>query len=68
MSKKFKPECQLIGQDGNIFNLIAITRRTLKEHGMTDEANEMYSRIMVKGEADSYLAALNIIGEYVEIT
>lgn len=66
--KQFKPECQLIGQDGNIFNLIAIARRTLKEHGLNEQAEEMYSRIVGKGEADSYGAALNIIGEYVEIT
>ena len=27
-----KPECKLIGRDGNVFNLIAFARKTLKEH------------------------------------
>lgn len=36
MSKK--PKCPLIGQDGNIFNLIGIASKTLKRNGMYDEA------------------------------
>jgi len=27
-----KPDCELIGQDGNIFNLVGIASRTLKQH------------------------------------
>lgn len=60
-----KPDCPLIGQDGNIFNLMGITSRTLREHGMAEEAKEMYQRIT---QSESYEAALNIIGEYVNIT
>ena len=63
MSKK--PKCPLIGQDGNIFNLIGIASKTLKRNGMYDEAKEMCSRITSSG---SYYEALNVIGEYVEIT
>ena len=29
-----KPDCPLIGQNGNIFNLAGIASRTLKENGM----------------------------------
>lgn len=29
-----KPDCPLIGQDGNIFNLMGIASRTLKDNGM----------------------------------
>lgn len=62
----FKPKCALIGEDGNIFNLMGIASRTLKQNGMPEKANEMFTRI-TEG-AQSYYEALAIIGEYVEIT
>ena len=62
---KQKPDCELIGQDGNIFNLMGIASHTLKQNGMADEAKEMCSRVTSSG---SYCKALNIIGEYVNIT
>lgn len=62
---KQKPDCELIGQDGNIFNLMGIASHTLKQNGMADEAKEMCSRVT---SSDSYCEALNIIGEYVNIT
>lgn len=63
--EKVKPDCPLINQDGNIFNLMGIASRTLKQNGMKDEAHEMCSRITKSG---SYSEALGIIGEYVNIT
>ena len=60
-----KPKCDLIGQDGNIFNLVGIASRTLKQNGMKEEAKEMSNRVF---SSHSYDEALNIIGEYVEIT
>ena len=47
MSKK--PKCPLIGQDGNMFNLMGIASKTLKRNGMYDEAKEMCSRITSLG-------------------
>ena len=35
-----KPKCKLIGEDGNIFNLMSIASKTLKETGMEEEAKE----------------------------
>lgn len=64
--EKVKPDCELIGQDGNIFNLMGIASRTLKRNGMSNEAKEMVERIT--NDAGSYYEALNIIGEYVNIT
>ena len=61
-----KPDCPLIGQDGNIFNLMGIASRTLRRKGMTDQATEMCDRNAQT--AGSYYEALNIIGEYVNIT
>jgi hypothetical protein len=60
-----KPDCPLIGQDGNIFNLMGIASRTLKDNGMKEEAAEMQQRVMDSGSYDN---ALCIIGEYVNIT
>ena len=54
-----------IGQDGNIFNLMGIAARTLKDNDMRDQASEMQQRIM---NSYSYDEALCIIGEYVNIT
>ena len=60
-----KPNCPLIGQDGNIFNLMAIASRTLREHDMVEQATEMCERIRNCG---NYYSALGVIGEYVNIT
>lgn len=60
-----KPDCALIGQDGNIFNLVGIAARTLRRNGMAEQAKEMSDRVFASG---SYHEALNIIGEYVNIT
>ena len=60
-----KPDCPLIGQDGNIFNLMGIASKTLRHNHMATEAKEMCERIT---SSSSYEEALGIIGEYVNIT
>jgi hypothetical protein len=60
-----KPDCALIGQDGNVFNLVGIAARTLREHGLKEQAKEMTDRVFA---SSSYGEALCIIGEYVNIT
>ncbi len=60
-----KPDCPLIGQDGNIFNLMGIAARTLRRAGLDEQAREMCDRIR---ESGSYYQALGVIGEYVNIT
>jgi len=64
-SKQQKPNCPLIGEDGNIFHLVGIAAKTLRRNGMSTEATEMSTRIFNSG---SYEEALGIIGEYVNIT
>lgn len=61
-----KPKCALIGQNGNIFNLMSIASKTLERNNMREEATEMCNRI-TKG-AKSYDEALMILQDYVEIT
>lgn len=63
MTNNQKPKSPLIGTDGNIFNLIGVASRTLKENNMSKEASEMSARVF---ESNSYEEALNIITEYVE--
>ena len=60
--KQSKPDCPLIGADGNIFNLIGLASRTLRENQMAEQAVEMRTRVE---QCRSYHAALSIIGEYV---
>lgn len=61
---KFKPNCELIGQDGNIFNLLAIAVRTLRKYNMKSQAEEMSKRVF---NSKSYDEALIVIDEYVNI-
>lgn len=65
MEEKKKPKCKLIGENGNIFNLMGIASRTLKRNGLKEESEEMVKRIE---ESHSYDEALMIIADYVEIT
>lgn len=59
-----RPKAKMIGEDGNIFNLMGIASRTLKSAGYEEKANEMFERITFN--AKSYDEALNIISEYVD--
>lgn len=58
-----KPVVKLIGENGNIFNLIGLAGRALKSSGQADKAIEMRSRVMKCG---SYDEAIQTILEYVE--
>ena len=60
-----KPGCKLIGEDGNVFNLMGLAARTLRRNGLAEQATEMTERVTGCG---SYDEALCIIGEYVNIT
>lgn len=55
-----KPKCKLIGENGNIFNLLAIASKVINN----EKAKEMTNRVYNSG---SYEEALSIIGEYVII-
>ena len=65
--ERIKPDCELIGQNGNIYNLMGIASRTLRENGMKQQAEELFKRI-TGGDCRDYYQALGIIGEYVNIT
>jgi N-formylglutamate amidohydrolase len=60
-----KPKCRLIGENGNIFNLMGIVSQTLKQAGEHEKADEMVKRITT--EAKSYDEALAMLMEYVDV-
>ena len=45
-AEKVKPDCALIGQDGNIFNLMGIANCTLKQNGMAPFIPHFYALIL----------------------
>ena len=59
-----KPTAKLVGEDGNVFNLIGICTKALKRAGKSEEAKELSERVW---ECGSYHEALKLMGEYVEI-
>ena len=59
-----KPKCKLIGKDGNVFNIIGLVKKALKDSGQPDKAKEFVTRAF---NAGSYDEVLNMAGEYVEI-
>jgi hypothetical protein len=61
---KIKPKAKLIGEDGNVFNLIGICSKALKKAGMHDEAKEMTEKVF---SSNSYDEALAIMGDYCDI-
>ena len=46
-TEKFKPDCALIGANGNIFNLLGIAKKTLIDNGMVAESKEMLSMCLM---------------------
>ena len=63
IQEPIKPKCPIIGENGNIFNIMGIASKTLKSNDMAKEAKEMCERITSSG---SYEEALEVIMEYVE--
>jgi len=63
MSENFKKvNAKIIGEDGNVFNLIGICSKALKNNGYYDEASELVKRVT---NSHSYDEALQIMLEYV---
>lgn len=54
---------KVIGENGNVFSILAICKKALMKAGFLEEANEMTMRVFT---ADSYVKALAIMQEYCE--
>jgi len=59
-----KPECKLIGEDGNVFAIIGTVSRTLKRAGLKEEAKEFVDKAFA---AHSYDEVLCLCMDYVEV-
>ena len=64
MKEEDRPVAVFSDQNGNVFNLIGIARRALKEAGYREEAEEMTEKIQ---KSRSYDEALAIMNEYVDV-
>ena len=53
-----KPKVKLVGEDGNIFNLMGICSKALKRAGLFEEAKEMKLKICQCGSYDEALCIL----------
>ena len=61
----YKPTAKLIGQNGNIFNLLDIARMALIADGKDERANELQK--VITTQCKSYDEALCTIMNYVEV-
>lgn len=58
-----KPQCQLTGEDGNVFAIIGRVRRCLEREGQPERAKEFVERAT---SSASYDAVLQLTFEYVD--
>jgi len=59
-----KPECKLIGEDGNVFNIIGSVKKALKGVGKHSESEEFVKKAF---GSQSYGEVLKLADEYVTI-
>jgi hypothetical protein len=59
-----KPECRLIGEDGNAFAILGTVRRTLKAAGSSAAELAEFTARATSGDYDNLLA---VVQEYVEV-
>jgi len=64
-TEKKKPIVKLIGEDGNVFNLMGICSRALKKAGQGEEAKELVTKITTT--AKSYHEALAMMMDYCDV-
>jgi len=63
-----KPECELIGKNGNVFNILALVRRTLRDNELYGELEQFDADFdELKKTGGNYDDVLVLIMKYVEI-
>lgn len=63
-----KPECSLIGKNGNVFNLIGIVRATLRKNGLYTELEHFDADLEdLQENKGRYDDVLMLIMKYVEV-
>lgn len=64
MKNQNKPVAKMIGEDGNIFNLMSIAASALVDAGLHDQVTQMVKDVK---SSDSYSEALSVLMNYVEV-
>lgn len=59
-----KPCVKLLGEDGNIYNLLGIVQGVMRRKHLTEAFNHMRERVYA---SHSYTEALSVIMEYVTV-
>ncbi len=59
-----KPRVKLVGQNGNVYNLLGLCLRALREAGQHEQAEELQKRVYA---AHSYDEALVLMMEYCDV-
>ena len=59
-----KPACKLVGEDGNVFNIIGRVQRALRGAGQADRAREFVQEAFAAGSYDEVLA---LCTDYVDV-
>lgn len=62
LEESLRPDAKMIGEDGNVFNLMGICSNALKKAGYLEKSKEMFERVT---SSNSYDEALAIMREYV---
>jgi len=65
MKSKYDIEVKLTGQDGNVFNLISIVSRALRENVSREEADVFFKEVTT--QAKDYDHALRIMMDWVKV-
>jgi hypothetical protein len=65
---EMKPECELIGKNGNVFNLIALVRKTLRDKDLFAELDQFDTDLEeLKKTGGNYDDVLVLIMKFVEV-
>jgi len=64
ISEDLKPECQLTGINGNVFNVIGTVSKALRNAGLRDKAVEFSDRAV---QQECYDDVLTLCFEYVDV-
>ena len=59
-----KPTVKLVGENGNVFNVIGLTKRALRAAGRHDLADEFLAKAF---KAGSYDEVLRLVMQYCEV-
>ena len=66
-----KPKAKLIGQDGNVFNLLGICKKAMRNYARENKdynANEQFDKMFSEVQEGDYDNALRVMMKYCEVS